>query len=88
MRDLDNAGNVAVTDSNPADRSIGVQYVSGSNPVRNSTGTLVGLTAGYNIYYTGEYNAGMYSLGAYFSSPAITGDSFIGGVDRAAAAGR
>lgn len=82
------AGNVAVTDSNPADRSIGVQYVSGSNPVRNSTGTLVGLTAGYNIYYTGEYNAGMYSLGAYFSSPAITGDSFIGGVDRAAAANR
>lgn len=83
------AGNVAVTDSNPADRSIGVQYVSGSNPVRNSTGDLATVASGYSIYYTGERNAGMYSLGAYFSTPAIGGtDSFIGGVDRAAAANR
>lgn len=77
------AGNVAVTDSNPADLSLGVQFVSGSNPVRNSTGNLASVASGYSVYYSGERNAGMYSLGAYFSSPAITGDSFIGGVDRA-----
>lgn len=82
------AGNVAVTDSNPADLSIGVQFVSGSNPVRNSTGLLSGIADGYSIYYTGERNAGMYSLGSYFSIPATSGDSFIGGVDRAAQANR
>jgi hypothetical protein len=75
------AGNVAVTDSNPADLSVGVQFVSGSNPVRNSTGDLANVATGYSIYYTGEKNAGMYSLGAYFSSP-TTSDSFIGGVNR------
>lgn len=80
-------GNVAVTDSNPADLSIGVQFVSGSNPVRNSvngTGSLATIADGYSIYYAGEYQTGMYSLGAYFSIPATSGDSFIGGVNRAA----
>jgi hypothetical protein len=76
-------GNVAVTDSNPADLSIGVQYVSGSNTVRNSTGplTLTNVASGNIIYYSNERNAGMYSLGAYFSAP-TAGESFIGGVDR------
>ena len=76
-------GNVAVTDSNPADLSIGVQYVSGSNTVRNSTGplTLTNVASGHSIFYSGERNAGMYSLGAYFSAPTAS-ESFIGGVDR------
>jgi hypothetical protein len=76
-------GNVAVTDSNPADSSIGVQYVSSSNTVRNSTGplTLTNVASGNIIYYSNERNAGMYSLGAYFSAP-TAGESFIGGVDR------
>lgn len=76
-------GNVAVTDSNPADLSIGVQYVSNSNTVRNSTGplTLTNVASGNIIYYSNERNAGMYSLGAYFSAP-TAGESFIGGVDR------
>jgi hypothetical protein len=76
-------GNVAVTDSNPADLSIGVQYVSGSNTVRNSVGpgTLGSIASGHSIFYSGERNAGMYSLGAYFSAP-TAGESFIGGVDR------
>ena len=77
------AEKVAVTDSNPADLSIGVQYVSGSNPVRNSAGNLANVADGYSIYYSGERNAGMYSLGAYFSIPATSGDVFIGGVNRA-----
>jgi hypothetical protein len=81
------AGNIAVTDSNPSDLSIGVAYISatGNNPVRQSTGgtgAIAALASGYTIYYSGERNAGMYSLGAYFSSPASTGDSFMGGVDR------
>lgn len=83
--------NVAVTDSNPADLSIGVQYVTGSNPVRNSDGpgTLASVASGYSIYFAGERNAGMYSLGAYFAAPATGGtDSFIGGVDRNSAAYR
>lgn len=80
--------NVAVTDSNPADSSIGIQYVSGSNTVRNSggpggvgTGSLGSIANGYSIFYSGERNAGMYSLGSYFSAP-TSGESFIGGVDR------
>ena len=78
------AGNVQVTDSNPADLTVGVQAIltAGTNPVRLSTGNLASVTSGMQIFYTGERNAGMYSLGAYFSAPAITGDSFIGGVDR------
>ncbi|NBW18612.1 MAG: hypothetical protein EBR82_62625, partial [Caulobacteraceae bacterium] len=76
-------GNVAVTDSNPADNSIGVQYVSSPNTVRNSTGpgTLGSIASGHSIFYSGERNAGMYSLGAYFSAP-VASESFIGGVDR------
>ena len=82
------AGNVAVTDNNPADLSIGVQYVQGSNPVRNSSGNLFSAASGHSIFYAGERNAGMYSLGSYFSIPATSGDLFIGGVDRAAIANR
>ena len=75
--------NAAVTDSNPADLSVGLQHVSGSNPVRNTNGNLYSAQSGDVLYYTGERNAGMYSLGAYFSIPATSGDSFIGGADRA-----
>jgi len=75
--------NAAVTDSNPADLSVGLQHVSGSNPVRNTDGNLYSAQSGDVLYYTGERNAGMYSLGAYFSIPATSGDSFIGGADRA-----
>lgn len=75
--------NAAVTDSNPADLSVGLQHVSGSNPVRNTDGNLYSAASGDVLYYTGERNAGMYSLGAYFSIPATSGDSFIGGADRA-----
>lgn len=84
------AGNVAVTDSNPADLSIGVQSITtaGVNPVRLSTGNLASVTSGMQIFYTGERNAGMYSLGAYFSAPAVTGDLFIGGVDRSSSSYR
>jgi len=84
------AGNVAVTDSNPADLSIGVQAITaaGTNPERLGNGNLASVTSGMLIYYTGERNAGMCSLGAYFSAPAVTGDSFIGGVDRSSSSYR
>lgn len=84
-------GNIRVTDNNPADNSIGLEYITGtpgSNPVRTSTGTFnaTNLSAGYVLYYSGEKDAGMYSLGAYFSAPTST-DSFIGGVNRATISG-
>lgn len=83
--------NIRVTDNNPTDNSIGLEYVTGSNPVRNSgpsagSFTSANLTAGYSLYYSGEKDAGMYSLGAYFSAPTST-DSFIGGVNRATITG-
>ena len=77
------AGNIRVTDSNPVDNSVGLSFNSTvGNPSLYSTGLLVSIASGNTIFFNGERNQGMYSLGAYFTSPATSGDSFIGGVDR------
>jgi len=81
------AGNVRVTDVNPADLSIGVAFTSSGSGVlagRVSTGNLASVADNHTIVYSGEYNKGLYSLGAWFGRP-TAGESFIGGVDRTTA---
>lgn len=75
------AGNILVTDINRADSSIGLAFSSGGPSGENSTGDLSTVADNDVIYFAGERNAGMYSLGAYNTMP-TSGDSFIGGVDR------
>lgn len=77
------AGNIFVTDVNVIDQSIGVRFTTATAPsTGTSTGNLALLVTGLSIYFSGERNMGMQSLGAYFTVPATTGDSFLGGVDR------
>lgn len=76
-----NAGNVRVTDVNPADRSIGVEFVTTGLPTRFSTGNLANVGTTDKIVFSGEYNKGMYSMGAWFGRP-TAGETFMGGVDR------
>lgn len=76
------AGNLVCTDPQSIDSSFGFAFTSSLTPSGNtSTGNIANIAAADEIYIAGEYNAGMYSMGAFFSNPA-TGDSFIGGVDR------
>lgn len=76
-----NAGNVQVTDVNPADKSIGVAFISTGITTRRSTGQLSNVSSTDVITFSNEYGKGMYSMGAYFGRP-TAGESFIGGVDR------
>lgn len=79
------ASNVRVSDVNSVDSSIGFDFTSTSSfDARVSTGSLATIADNDEIFLSGERNAGMWSMGAYFSIPAATGDSFIGGVDRMA----
>ena len=86
--------NVRVTDVNPGDPSgpsIGVEFISTGIAARrstNGTGSLATVADNDQIYFSGEKDKGIYSLGAYFSRPAATGDSFLGGVNRMTAANR
>lgn len=82
------AGNVRVTDRNTAELTIGFEFVSTGITARQSTGNLASIANNNEIYFAGEQDKGMYSLGAWFSRPAATGDSFIGGVNRQTAANR
>lgn len=82
-----NAGNVRVTDVNPADKSIGVEFVTTGIAVRQSTGNLASVGTTDKIVFSGEYNKGLYSMGAWFARP-TAGESFMGGVDRSTAAYR
>lgn len=84
------AGNIQVTDVNLADPtasnstiggSVGCAYISTGVAGQLSTGNLANVTSAATVYYAGEQNAGMYSMGAFFSTPSA-GESFIGGVDR------
>lgn len=76
-----NAGNVYVSDVNPADKSFGVNFVSTGIATRASTGNLANVGVSDKIVFSGEYNKGMYSMGAWFGRP-TAGESFMGGVDR------
>lgn len=82
------AGNIFVTDVNSSDLSVGLIFVSNSTTITTgnvatmqSTGDLSLIADNYSICYSGEYNAGIYSIGAWFSRP-TAGESFIGGKDR------
>lgn len=78
------AGQIEVTDVNPADLSFGCRFVTtGVVPARTSTGDLSTVADNDYIVFSGEYNVGMYSFGAYHSA-ATASESFIGGVDRTA----
>jgi len=75
------AGNIMVTDINVADNSIGFVFNTTGITAWTSTGDLSTVADNDYIVLSGSYNAGMYSMGAYFARPSA-GESFIGGVDR------
>jgi len=81
------AGSVRITDTNSTDYSVGVEFVSTQIGSRVSTGNLANVADNDLIVHSGNYNAGMYSLGEWFRTPAA-GEPFIGGVDRTTAAYR
>lgn len=65
--------------------SIGFAFTSagtGVQPSAVSTGSLGSVATGDLVYISGTKDQGPYSLGSYFATPAATGDSFIGGVNR------
>ena len=71
-----------VTDYNPQDSSVGLTRFDAT-----STANFDGVATGHSIYFSGEKDKNMYSLGAWFSSPSTT-DSFIGATNRNTAANR
>ncbi len=56
---------------------------SGGGAVTNCNG----IASGHSLYFTGNKDNNIYSLGAWFSNPSA-GDSFIGGVDRTSSSNR
>ena len=82
------AGNVRCTDiPNFADRSAGFEFVSSGITGERSSGNLANVADNDVIVFSGCYNAGIYSFGAYFSSP-TEGETFICGADRTDAGSR
>lgn len=67
-----------VTDTNPADLSVGVVAVDANGVAQPATaiGTTL-LNSNDLIYYSGAFNAGMLSFGAWFSTP-VAGENFYG----------
>lgn len=78
------ASQVRITDKNEGDLSIGVEWVPTQVGSRVSSGNLANVADNDYIVRSDQYNAGMYSFGAWFSNPSA-GESFIGGVDRTTA---
>jgi hypothetical protein len=68
-----------VISCNPADPAGPSLSLARANS--SSTANFDNVTTGQYIYFSGEINQGMYSMGAWFSRPTST-DSFIGGVNR------
>lgn len=87
--------NVRITDVNPADSSIGVEFVTSGIATDlsvNGSGSLATVADNDLIVFgnpsgSNEYNANMWSLGAYFTIPSAS-ETFIGGVDRTGASYR
>lgn len=77
------AGNIYVDYFNRGDNSIQCSYRTQFGG-RASTGDLATVADNDYIVLSGEYNAGMWSIGAW-SSSAAAGESFLGGVDRTVA---
>lgn len=81
------AGSVWITDKNPGDLSIGVSFATTQFGGRVSSGNLALVADNDYIAFSGEYNSGLYSVGAWMSE-ATAGESFLGGVDRTTASYR
>lgn len=82
------AGNCRVTDVNYANLTVGVSFTSSTAfPPWTSTGDLSLVADNDYICRSGEYNQGLYSIGAWLSRPTV-GESFLGGVDRTSLAFR
>lgn len=76
------AGNVRCTDiPNFVEKSARFEFVSSGITGELSTGNLGNVADNDIIVFSGTYNQGIYSFGAYFSAPS-EGESFIAGVDR------
>lgn len=76
------AGNVRCTDiPNFADRSAGFELLTTGITGEIGTGNLANVADNDIIVFSGCYNAGLYSFGAYFSAPTAN-ESFICGADR------
>lgn len=76
------AGNLRCVDiPNYDDLSAAFEYVSSGPTGELSTGLISDVADNDLIVFSGTYNKGMYSFGAYFSAP-TEGESFIAGVDR------
>lgn len=76
------AGNVRISDVNVSDKTIGINFTTSANFTPwISTGAISAIADNNYIVRSGEYNKGMYSLGAWLTRP-TAGESFLGGVDR------
>lgn len=82
------AGNVRCTDiPNFEELSAGFEFVSTGPTGGRSTGALGSVADNDIVVFSGTYNQGIYSFGAYFSSPSAN-ESFIAGKDRTDAGNR
>lgn len=77
-----NAGNVRITDHNTAELSFGAEFITSGITGELSTGNLANVADNDIIVYSGTYGKGYYGFKTWFTVPASSGDSFIGGVDR------
>lgn len=82
------AGNLRCNDiPNYTDKSASFSFISTGLPGEASTGNVANIVDGDIIVFSGTFNAGMFSVGAYYSTP-TPGESFITGADRTVAGNR
>lgn len=85
---LARAGNLRVNDVNYDNLTVGATFTSSTAyPPWTSTGDVSLVADNDYVVRSGEYNQGLYSLGAWLSRPTVA-ESFLGGVDRTALAYR
>lgn len=81
------AGNVRCTDTpNMNDLSAGFEFVTTGPAGQFSTGNLANVADNDIVVFSGMYNAGLWSLGAYMAAPNTS--AFLGGAIRTAAGSR
>jgi len=82
------AGNVRCTDiPNFTEKSAGFEFITSGLTGELSTGNLANVADNDIVVFSGTYNQGIWSFGAYFSAPSA-GETFIGGMDRTDAGNR
>ena len=70
-------GDIIVTDYNPVDLSVGAYLLDANGNQDTATSPLNKVQASDKLYFRGEYNKGMKSVGEWFTDPS-SGDSFFG----------